>query len=45
MGVLYNVAISNVYSKVETSYHLSISMVMLKDRVFQELSVSSEIST
>lgn len=34
-----------MYSKVETGYHLSISMVMPKDRVFQELSVSSEIST
>lgn len=34
-----------MYSKVETGYHLSISMAMPKDRVFQEISVSSEIST
>lgn len=34
-----------MYSKVETGDHLSISMVMPKDKVFQQLSVSSEIST
>lgn len=32
-------------SKVGAGYHLSISMVMPKDKVFLKLSVSSEIST